>query len=124
MEKLKYFSFNNLRWQYRQFLLGEIDNKAKPGMLFPGWLEPFASDITDLPGNCKANLCRMIGVTAADTSHPDAGECVEFRLTWAHFVDNAGVAWPENSYVVIPNISNPDWELWRCFLVAPKPRLS
>ena len=73
MEKLKYFSFNNLHWQCRQFLLGEIADKAKPGMMMPSWVEPFASDMTDLPGNCKANLCRMIGVTAADTSYPDAG---------------------------------------------------
>ena len=127
MEKLKSFTFNNLRFQYRKFLLGEIESKSKPTMMVPGWLEPFAESMTDLPGNCKQNLCRMIGVTAADTESPDAGEwaeCVEFRQTLVHFVDDDGIAWPEDSIVAIPNISDPDIDQWPCFLVAPKPKFS
>lgn len=127
MEKLKSFSFNNLHWQYRQFKFGEIEKKIRPAMMIPGWLEPFAADVTDLPGNCKENLCRMIGITAANTSAPNAGEwaeCVEFRQTLIHFVDDAGVAWPEDSIVVIPNISDADIDQWVCYLVTPKPRFS
>ena len=125
MEKLKFFTFNNLRWKYRKFSYLEIRKDIDAGSL-PWCLaaDVFARTLEESfePEICKYNLCSMIGVTAADTHVPDVQEWWGAVTVWGtgkHFVDAEGVAWPEDTFIVVPNYSgeNPF-----CILVAPMPR--
>ena len=90
--------------------------------MHPGCLEPFARNMQEWPSDHRATLCRMLGLTAADTDSPNAGEwteCVTIRLTSDHYVDADGVVWPEWSFAVIPNYAAKEPVY---ILVAPKPR--
>jgi|GEM_PF-4043657 len=131
MEKLKFFTFNNIRFQYRKFPYSEIGRELKTGDLLPGWMESFARGMFDTPDDCKKNLCGMIGVTADDTANPEAVEwwkSVNVWLTEDYYVDTSGIAWPDGSFSVWPNF--PAGSVWYpptdpvCILVAPKSKFS
>lgn len=111
MEKLKLFTFNNLRWKCRKFTLAEI---AETGHGFPTplWWEPFSATLFDSESKCKNNLLGMIGLGYA--------EWVEFRQTNDHWVDAEGVAWPVDTIVVAADLIRPNSDpQMPCYLVAP-----
>ena len=113
MEKLKSFTYNNLRWKYRKFALGEIERPARAGYLCMDYLSPFAGTMFDTPENYAKNLCRMLNIDS-DVDN------VHFWRTNEHFVDADGIAWPEDSFVVIPSFQKgDDREMTPCILVAP-----
>ena len=51
----------------------------------------------------------MIGLNDTDV------DLIKWQMTGEHFVDAAGVAWPEGSFAVIQQCGNPF-----CILVSPK----
>ena len=117
MEKLQSFTYNNLRWKYRKFLRDAIVN-AQPSY---GWGQGTENDInefqhfggiTDSAETCKRNLCHMVGLAYEDVH--------SIQTTDEYFVDTAGMAWPDGSYVIIPrqpdNLHNMSDV---CYLVAP-----
>ena len=110
MEKLKTFTFNNLRWQYRYFDIAEIcDLPTTP--LMESWLEPFSTRLSDTPFDLRCRLHRMIGLGDA--------KIAQILMLAEHFVDAAGIAWPQDSIMVIsePRNEHPD-SVISC-LVAP-----
>jgi hypothetical protein len=113
MEKLKFFKFNSLRWQYRKFPYLEIKYEIKPDYLLLEYLEPFGG-LCASKRACMTNLCRMIGLDDADV------DLYAFLMTASHFVDAEGVAWPEDTIVVLQKVKADEAV---CFLVSPKPRV-
>jgi len=104
MEKLKFFTFNNLRWEHRAFRFSEIAGNVDLVPLLETWLEPFAVGFADPPEQCLERLFQMICTTGT------------VKMTSRHFVDAAGVAWPEDSFAVIAGETGPESS---CVLVSP-----
>ena len=131
MDKLKFFTFNNLRWQYRKFPYSEICREISLSMHMPyDWLEPFARSYFDTTKDCTNNLFRMIGLLGKDmpSSFVDGNGkrhgVYSTAVTNNHFVDDEGVAWPEGSIVICTYIAEKDADDGVIILIAPRPRFS